>query len=52
MAAKVGQGPVDGVQLFLQRAAYLTGGVGGGVGSFRFNQVNDGLRLGQVQLAV
>ena len=52
MAAKVHQVVVNGGQLFLQDPAYLSRSIGGGVGGVRFDQIDDGLRLGQVQLAV
>ena len=52
VTAKVRQVVVDGLQGPLQGAAHLPGGIGGGIGGFCFNEVNDGLRLGQVQLAV
>ena len=52
MAAQVGQIVIDGIQLFLQSAAHLAGGIGSGIGGVCFNEVNDRLRLGQIQMAV
>ena len=52
MRADVHETVVDGVQLFAQNARNLTGRVGGGVGGFRVNEVDDGLGLGQAELAV
>ncbi len=52
MAAQVHQIVVNGGQLLLQHAAHLTRGVGGGIGGVRFDEVDDGFRLGQIQLAV
>ena len=52
MAAQVHQVIINGGQLLLQHPAHLTGCIGGGVGGIRFDQVDDGLRLGQIQLAV
>ena len=52
MAAQVGEGIIDGSQLPLQHAPHLTGGIGSGVGGVRFDQIDDGLRLGQIQLPV
>ena len=52
MRADVHETVVDGVQLFAQNARNLTGRVGGGVGGFRVNEVDDGLGLREVHLAV
>ena len=45
MAAQIRQVIIDGIQLLLQNSAHLTGCIGGGIGRFRFNQVNDRFRL-------
>ena len=52
MRADVHETVVDGVQLFAQNARNLTGRVGGGIGSLGVNEVNDGLGLREVHLAV
>ena len=52
MAAQVGQIVVNGRELLLQLAAHLPRGVGGGVGGIRFDQVDDGFRLGQIHFSV
>ena len=52
MRADVHETIVDGVQLFAQNARHLTGRVGGGIGSLGVNEVNDGLGLREVHLAV
>ena len=52
MRADVHETVVDGVQLFAQNACNLTGRVGGGIGSLGVNEVNDGLGLREVHLAV
>ena len=52
MAANVCQRMVNGGEFFLQRPAHLPGGVRGGIGGFRFDQVNDGLCLTELQPAV
>ena len=52
MRADVHETVVDGVQLFAQNARNLTGRVGGGVGSLGVNEVDDGLSLREIHLAV
>ena len=52
MAAQVRQVVIDRGDDLLQPPLYLPRGIGGGIGGFRFNEVNDGLGLGQGQLAV
>ena len=52
MAAQIGQVVIDGGQFLLQHALHLSGGVGGGIGGVCFDQVDDSLCLGQVQLSV
>ena len=52
MAAKIHQFIINGRKLFLQDAAHLPCRIGSGIGSVCLNKVNDGLRLGQIQLAV
>ena len=52
VAAQVHQLIVNGCQLLLQHAAYLTGGIGGSIGGIGFNQVDDGFCLGQVHFPV
>ena len=52
MAAQIRQLVVNGSQLLLQGTPYLSGGVGGGIGGLRLNQIDDRLRLGQSQLPV
>ena len=52
MAAQVRQSAVNGVQLLLKTAAHLTGCVGSGIGGVCFDQIDDSLCLGQIQLAV
>ena len=52
VAAQVCQMVIHRQQHLLQPAAYLSGGVGRSVCGIRFNQIDDGLGLGQVQLPV
>ena len=52
MAAKICQIIIDRRQLLQQHTAHLAGRIGGGIGGLRFDQINDGLRLRQIQLAV
>ena len=52
MAADVRQPLVDGGEAAVQGAAHLGGGVGGHVGGLGLDQVDDGLRPGQVHLPV
>lgn len=41
-----------GIQALAQNARNLTGRVGGGVGGFRVNEVDDGLSLREIHLAI
>ena len=52
MAAQIGQIVVNGCELFLQLAAHLPRGVGGGIGGVRFDEINDGFRLRQIHFSV
>ena len=52
MAAQIGEGIIDGIQLLLQHAAYLSGGIGSGIGGIRFDQIDDRFCLGQIQFSV
>ena len=52
MAAQIRQLVINGSQLLLQGTPYLSGGVGGGIGGFCLNQIDDRLRLGQSQLTI
>ena len=52
MAAQIGQIVVNGCELFLQPAAHLPRGVGGGIGGVRFDEIDDGFRLGQIHFSV
>ena len=52
MAAQIGQIVVNGCELFLQLAAHLPRGVGGGIGGIRFDEIDDGFRLGQIHFPV
>ena len=52
VAAQVHQIVIDGGQLLLQHAPHLSGGVGGGVGGIRFDEINDGFRLRQIHFSV
>ena len=52
MRADVHETVVDGVQALAQNARNLTGRVGGGIGSLGVNEVDDGLGLREVHLAV
>ena len=52
MAAQVGELIVNGRKPLLQHTTYLSGGVGGSIGGVGFDEINDGFRLGQIQLAV
>ena len=51
MRADIHELVINGVQLFAQDTGYLTGRIGGGVGSFGVDEVNDGLGLREVHLA-
>ena len=52
MRADIDPAVVDRVDPFAHRARDLPGGVGRGVGGLGVDEVDDGLGLGQVQLAV
>ena len=52
MAAQVGQHFINRLQPGRQRAAHLSGGIGGGIRRLGFNQIDDGLRLGQIHAPV
>ena len=52
MTANIHKIIVNGCKRLLEFSGNLPGGVGGGVGSVRLNQVDHRFRLGQVQLAV
>ena len=52
MTADIGQIVIDGSQLLLQHTFHLSGGIGSGIGGVCFDQIDDRLCLGQIQLAV
>ena len=52
MAAQIRQAVIYRQQYLLQSAPYLPRGVGGGVGGLRLDQIDDCLRLGQIQFTI
>ncbi len=52
MAANIREGIINWGKLPQQRPAHLPGGIGGSVGGFRFDEIDDSLRLGKIHLPV